>query len=43
MRSMAPAYLLRHGLYRCVRREIAGLRFPAVGRDTVVSFPVSLE
>ncbi len=41
-RVEAPAYLLRKGLYRCVRREVGSLRFPAVGRDTVVTVPFDL-
>ena len=42
-RVEAPAWLLRHGLYRCVRREVSGLRFPAAGRDTVVTVPFNLS
>ena len=42
-RVEAPAYLLRHGLYKCVRKEVATLRFPAVGRDTVVTVPFDLQ
>jgi hypothetical protein len=42
-RVEAPAWLLRHGLYRCIRKEVATLRFPAVGKDTVVSVPFDLQ
>jgi hypothetical protein len=42
-RVEAPAWLLRHGLYRCVRREVSGLRFPAAGKDTVVTVPFNLS
>ena len=42
-RVEAPAWLLRHGLYRCVRREVSSLRFPAAGRDTVVTVPFDLQ
>jgi hypothetical protein len=42
-RVEAPAWLLRHGLYRCVKREVSGLRFPAAGRDTVVTVPFNLS
>lgn len=38
-RIEAPAYLLRHGLGACARRELAALRFPATGRETVVTVP----
>lgn len=42
-RVEAPAWLLHHGLYRCVRGKVNGLRFPAVGRDTVVTVPFNLS
>ncbi len=42
-RVEAPSWLLRHGLYRCVRRAVSSLRFPSVGKDTVVTFPVNLN
>jgi hypothetical protein len=42
-RVEAPAWLLRHGLYRCVRREVSALRFPAAGKDTVVTVPFNLS
>jgi len=41
-RVEAPAYLVRHGLYDCTRRAVADLRFPAVGRSTVVNVPFTI-
>jgi hypothetical protein len=41
-RVEAPAYLVKHGLYDCARRAVADLRFPAVGRSTVVSVPFTI-
>jgi hypothetical protein len=41
-RVEAPAYLLHHGLGACVRAELASLRFPAAGRETVVTVPFNL-
>jgi hypothetical protein len=38
-RIEAPAYLLERGLATCARRELAALRFPAAGRETVVTVP----
>jgi hypothetical protein len=38
-RIEAPAYLLAHGLYDCARRPLLALRFPATGRETVVTVP----
>jgi hypothetical protein len=42
-RVEAPAYLLRNGLGACARRELAGLRFPATGRETVVTVPFDVK
>jgi hypothetical protein len=42
-RVEAPAWLLHHGLYRCVKKEVSNLRFPAAGRDTVVTVPFNLS
>src|SRR5262249_12772791 len=42
-RVEAPAYLVHHGLYDCTRRAVADLRFPAVGRSTVVSVPFTIS
>jgi hypothetical protein len=42
-RVEAPAYLLRRGLGGCARRELAALRFPATGRETVVTVPFDVE
>lgn len=42
-RVEAPAYLVHHGLYDCARRAVADLRFPAVGRSTVVSVPFTIS
>jgi hypothetical protein len=39
----APAYLVRNQLYPCVKRALAKARFPAPGRDAVVSVPITLE
>jgi hypothetical protein len=42
-RVEAPAYLLRNGLYRCARPKLLSLRFPAVGKDTVIRVPFDVE
>lgn len=42
-RVEAPAYLIRRGLPGCVRPKLAALRFPAVGKDTVVTLPVTVN
>lgn len=42
-RVEAPAYLLRRGLGGCARRELAALRFPATGRETVVTVPFDVR
>ena len=42
-RVEAPAYLLRQGLYRCVRPKLLTLRFPATGKDTIVRVPLDLS
>jgi hypothetical protein len=42
-RVEAPRYLLQHGLYGCVKRTVASLRFPAPGRDSVMSVPFTVE
>jgi hypothetical protein len=35
----APSYLVHHGLYDCAKKALAALRFPAAGRETVVTVP----
>lgn len=42
-RVEAPRWLLEHGLGRCVRPTLLGLRFPAAGKDTVVTVPFDVE
>jgi len=42
-RVEAPAYLMRNGLARCVRPKLAALRFPATGKDTVVTVPFDVN
>lgn len=42
-RVEAPRYLLRRGLSACVRPELSALRFPAAGRDSVVTIPFDLD
>jgi hypothetical protein len=42
-RVEAPAWLLAHGLGRCVRRELSAMRFPATGKEHVVSVPFDLD
>lgn len=42
-RIEAPNYLLHHGLYICARRALVTLRFPAIGRETVVTVPIDLS
>jgi hypothetical protein len=39
----APAYLVHHGLYDCARRSLTALRFPATGRETVVTVPFDVS
>ena len=43
VRVEAPQLLLRQGLYRCVRSVATGLRFPASGGATVVSYDFELR
>jgi hypothetical protein len=38
-RVEAPSYLIHRGLYDCARKALAALRFPAAGRETVVTVP----
>jgi hypothetical protein len=38
----APRYLLEHGLLGCVQQALRGMRFPATGAPTLVTFPVHL-
>ena len=38
-RVEAPSYLVHHGLYDCARKALGALRFPAAGRETVVTVP----
>jgi hypothetical protein len=42
-RVEAPAYLIRHGLYDCARRPLGALRFPAAGRETVITVPFDVS
>jgi hypothetical protein len=42
-RVEAPSYLQKRGLYRCVKSQVARLRFPAAGKDTVVRVPFDLS
>jgi hypothetical protein len=42
-RVEAPSYLMQKGLYACVKRSLAAARFPAPGRDTVVTVPITIE
>jgi hypothetical protein len=42
-RVEAPAWLISRGLGRCVRRELAALRFPATGKEHVVTVPFDLD
>ncbi len=42
-RVEAPAYMIRRGLGRCVRKELSRLTFPQVGRETVVTVPFDIE
>jgi len=43
VRVEAPAYLMAHGLYDCVRRIVLPLRFPASAKAQVVTYPFSLR
>jgi len=43
VRVSAPALLLRHGLYGCVRAVVASLRFPASSRALIMSYPFELR
>lgn len=43
VRVEAPAYLLDHGLYACVRKVVADLTFPVSGSSQVVTYPFSLR
>jgi len=43
VRVEAPAYLLDHGLYACVRKVVLGLSFPVSGSSQVVTYPFSLR
>ncbi len=42
-RVEAPAWLVRHGLYACARPVLLGLRFPAAGKESVVTIPFDLS
>ncbi len=39
----APAYLIHHGLGSCVRGQLAQIRFPSAGKETVVTVPFDLH
>lgn len=43
MRLEAPAYLVSHGLYNCVRPVVMGLRFPPSSRGQVVTYPFTIR
>ncbi len=43
VRLEAPAYLVAHGLFDCVRRIVLPLRFSASAKAQVVSYPFSLR
>lgn len=42
-RIEAPRWLLEHGLYRCAKPVMLSMRFPAAGKDTVVTVPFDVE
>lgn len=42
-RVEAPAYLHEAGLYDCMRPILRSLRFPATGKDSVVTVPFDVE
>jgi hypothetical protein len=42
-RVEAPAWLMHHGLAGCVRPKLKEVRFPAAGKDTVVTVPFDLH
>jgi hypothetical protein len=42
-RVEAPAYLMKRGLGTCVRPLLAQVRFPAPGRETVVTVPFRVD
>lgn len=42
-RIEAPRWLLEHGLYRCARPVMLSMRFPAAGKDTVVTVPFDVD
>lgn len=42
-RVEAAAYLLDRGMGRCVRRVLSSLRFPATGKEHVVTVPFDIE
>lgn len=39
----APAYLMNHGLYACIRGIVLGLSFPASTKAQIVTYPFSLH
>ena len=43
LRVEAPQLLLRRGIYHCVRGATQGLKFPASGGASVVTFPFELK
>jgi hypothetical protein len=43
VRVSAPALLLRHGLYGCVKGVVGSLRFPATSRALIMSYPYELR
>jgi hypothetical protein len=43
VRVEAPAVLQRGGLYGCVRKIVANIRFPAAGSSQIVSYPFTLS
>lgn len=42
-RVEAPSWLIRHGLYACARGVLLGLRFPAAGKENVITVPFDLS
>jgi hypothetical protein len=42
-RVEAPAYLMKHGLSGCVRPQLRAMRFPATGKDSVLTVPFDLS
>ena len=43
VRVEGPKLLQQHGLYKCVRGVVTGVRFPASGGATVATFPYAIR